>query len=154
MWTFSLCLAKIPLFCISLTFLYTFISYLYFVAERDLVKPKYDLDRTDPLENNYTPVSSVPNISSGHYPVPTLSSTITVIAPTHHGNNTTESWSEFHEDQVDHNSYVRPPMPKKRCRDYDGKSLCFLKYWISISSKFCKFRLHSYSWTAQLMVVS
>lgn len=104
-------------------FKYSFASYLCFISERDLVKPKYDLDRTDPLENNYTPVSSVSNISSGHYPVPTLSSTITVIAPTHHGNNTTESWSEFHEDQVDHNSYVRPPMPKKRCRDYDGKLL-------------------------------
>lgn len=106
-----------------------FLYNVYLIAERDLVKPKYDLDRTDPLENNYTPVSSVPSISSGHYPVPTLSSTITVIAPTHHGNNTTESWSEFHEDQVDHNSYVRQPMPKKRCRDYDGKSVsCFIQY--------------------------
>lgn len=84
------------------------------------------MDRTDPLENNYTPVSSVTNISSGHYPVPTLSSTITVIAPAHHGNNTTESWSEFHEEQLDHNSYGRPPLPKKRCRDYDGKSVFFL----------------------------
>lgn len=83
------------------------------------------MDRTDPLENNYTPVSSVTNISSGHYPVPTLSSTITVIAPAHHGNNTTESWSEFHEEQLDHNSYGRPPLPKKRCRDYDGKSSFF-----------------------------
>ncbi|XP_044285601.1 RNA-binding protein 26 [Varanus komodoensis] len=92
--------------------------------ERDLGKPKYDLDRTEPLENNYTPVSSVTNISSGHYPVPTLSSTITVIAPAHHGNNTTESWSEFHEEQLDHNSYGRPPMPKKRCRDYDEKGFC------------------------------
>lgn len=97
-----------------------FIFYI-FVTERDLGKPKYDMDRTDPLENNYTPVSSVTNISSGHYPVPTLSSTITVIAPAHHGNNTTESWSEFHEEQLDHNSYGRPPLPKKRCRDYDGK---------------------------------
>ncbi|XP_019344154.1 RNA-binding protein 26 isoform X3 [Alligator mississippiensis] len=92
--------------------------------ERDLGKPKYDLDRTDPLENSYTPVSSVTNISSGHYPVPTLSSTITVIAPAHHGNNTTESWSEFHEEQLDHNSYGRPPLPKKRCRDYDEKGFC------------------------------
>ncbi|XP_054045085.1 RNA-binding protein 26 isoform X4 [Rissa tridactyla] len=92
--------------------------------ERDLGKPKYDMDRTDPLENNYTPVSSVTNISSGHYPVPTLSSTITVIAPAHHGNNTTESWSEFHEEQLDHNSYGRPPLPKKRCRDYDEKGFC------------------------------
>nr|XP_008105135.1 PREDICTED: RNA-binding protein 26 isoform X2 [Anolis carolinensis] len=92
--------------------------------ERDLGKPKYDLDRTEPLENNYTPVSSVTNISSGHYPVPTLSSTITVIAPAHHGNNTTESWSEFHEEQLDHSSYGRPPLPKKRCRDYDEKGFC------------------------------
>lgn len=99
------------------------ILFLLFVIERDLGKPKYDMDRTDPLENNYTPVSSVTNISSGHYPVPTLSSTITVIAPAHHGNNTTESWSEFHEEQLDHNSYGRPPLPKKRCRDYDGKSM-------------------------------
>ncbi|NWH30419.1 RBM26 protein, partial [Chloropsis hardwickii] len=87
-------------------------------------KPKYDMDRTDPLENNYTPVSSVTNISSGHYPVPTLSSTITVIAPAHHGNNTTFFWSEFHEEQLDHNSYGRPPLPKKRCRDYDEKGFC------------------------------
>lgn len=102
------------------------------------MKPKYDLDRTDPLENNYTPVSSVSNISSGHYPVPTLSSTITVIAPTHHGNNTTESWSEFHEDQVDHNSYVRPPMPKKRCRDYDGKSFnCLCGFVCIFTYLFC-----------------
>ncbi|XP_064912633.1 RNA-binding protein 26 isoform X8 [Columba livia] len=92
--------------------------------DRDLVKPKYDMDRPDPLENNYTPVSSVTSISSGHYPVPTLSSTITVIAPAHHGNNTTESWSEFHEEQLDHNSYGRPPLPKKRCRDYDEKGFC------------------------------
>uniref|UniRef100_A0A8C6VS05 RNA binding motif protein 26 n=1 Tax=Naja naja TaxID=35670 RepID=A0A8C6VS05_NAJNA len=92
--------------------------------ERDLGKPKYDLDRTEPLENSYPPVSSVPNISSGPYPVPTLSSTITVIAPAHHGNSTTESWSEFHEEQLDHNSYGRPPLPKKRCRDYDEKGFC------------------------------
>lgn len=109
--------------------MYTIIQLTFFplfFSERDLGKPKYDMDRTDPLENNYTPVSSVTNISSGHYPVPTLSSTITVIAPAHHGNNTTESWSEFHEEQLDHNSYGRPPLPKKRCRDYDGKSRLFL----------------------------
>uniref|UniRef100_A0A8C6X4I1 RNA-binding protein 26 n=1 Tax=Naja naja TaxID=35670 RepID=A0A8C6X4I1_NAJNA len=96
----------------------------YCFIERDLGKPKYDLDRTEPLENSYPPVSSVPNISSGPYPVPTLSSTITVIAPAHHGNSTTESWSEFHEEQLDHNSYGRPPLPKKRCRDYDEKGFC------------------------------
>uniref|UniRef100_H3BD76 RNA binding motif protein 26 n=1 Tax=Latimeria chalumnae TaxID=7897 RepID=H3BD76_LATCH len=94
------------------------------VENREPVKPKYDLDRVDPLENNYASSSSAANISSGHYPVPTLSSTITVIAPTHHGNNTTESWSEYPEDRVEHNSYGRGPLPKKRCRDYDEKGFC------------------------------
>ncbi|XP_029458916.1 RNA-binding protein 26 isoform X6 [Rhinatrema bivittatum] len=92
--------------------------------ERDSGKPKYDLDRTDPLENSYTAASSLSNISSSHYPVPTLSSTITVIAPSHHGNSTTENWSDFHEDQVDHSTYGRPPPPKKRCRDYDEQGFC------------------------------
>ncbi|KAM6147246.1 LOW QUALITY PROTEIN: RNA-binding protein 26 [Phoenicopterus ruber ruber] len=89
--------------------------------ERDLAKPKYDMDRTDPLETIILQFSSVTNISSGHYPVPTLSSTIS-IAPAHHGNNTTESWSEFLKRQLDH-TYGRPPA-KKRCRDYDEKGFC------------------------------
>ncbi|XP_051882263.1 RNA-binding protein 26 isoform X2 [Pristis pectinata] len=91
--------------------------------KRDSGKSKYDLDRTESSESGYTP-NSVPNITSGHFPVPTLSSAITVIAPAHHGNTTTESWSEFHEDQIDHNSYGRGPIPKKRCRDYDEKGFC------------------------------
>uniref|UniRef100_UPI00398F0D39 RNA-binding protein 26 isoform X2 n=1 Tax=Pristiophorus japonicus TaxID=55135 RepID=UPI00398F0D39 len=91
--------------------------------ERDSGKSKYDLDRTESSESGYTP-NTLPNITSGHYPVPTLSSAITVIAPAHHGNTTTESWSEYHEDQIDHNSYGRGPLPKKRCRDYDEKGFC------------------------------
>ncbi|XP_032878833.1 RNA-binding protein 26 isoform X2 [Amblyraja radiata] len=91
--------------------------------ERDSGKSKYDLDRTESAESGYTP-NSVPSITSGLFPVPTLSSAITVIAPAHHGNTTTESWSEFHEDQIDHNSYGRGPIPKKRCRDYDEKGFC------------------------------
>ncbi|XP_062904571.1 RNA-binding protein 26 isoform X1 [Mobula hypostoma] len=91
--------------------------------ERDSGKSKYDVDRTESSESGYTP-NSVPGITSGHFPVPTLSSAITVIAPAHHGNTTTESWSEFHEDQIDHNSYGRGPIPKKRCRDYDEKGFC------------------------------
>ncbi|XP_015219110.2 RNA-binding protein 26 isoform X3 [Lepisosteus oculatus] len=95
--------------------------------ERDTGKLKYEHDRTErtePSENNYTPGTLVSNVSSSHFPVPTLSSTITVIAPTHHGNSTTESWSEFHEDQLDHGSYVRGPPQRKRCRDYDEKGFC------------------------------
>ncbi|XP_063809066.1 RNA-binding protein 26 isoform X2 [Pseudophryne corroboree] len=92
--------------------------------DKDAGKPKYDLDRSEPSDNNYPTASSVPHIGSAHYPVPTLSSTITVIAPSHHGNNTSENWPEFHEDQVDHSTYGRPPIPKKRCRDYDEKGFC------------------------------
>ncbi|KAM4795167.1 RNA-binding protein 26 isoform 2-T2 [Rhinophrynus dorsalis] len=92
--------------------------------DKDSGKPKFDLDRSDPVDNNYSSGSSVPHIASAHYPVPTISSTITVIAPSHHGNSTAENWPEFHEDQVDHNTYGRPQMPKKRCRDYDEKGFC------------------------------
>ncbi|KAM4699483.1 RNA-binding protein 26 [Discoglossus pictus] len=92
--------------------------------DKESTKPKYDIERSDALDNNFPTGSTVPHIGSAHFPVPTLSSTITVIAPSHHGNNTAENWPEFHEDQVDHNSYNRPPMPKKRCRDYDEKGFC------------------------------
>ncbi|XP_028655410.1 LOW QUALITY PROTEIN: RNA-binding protein 26 [Erpetoichthys calabaricus] len=95
--------------------------------EREIGKSKYELDRqerTEQSETTYTPGPLVSNVSSGPYPVPSISSTITVIAPTHHGNNTTESWSEFPEEQLDHSSYGRGPLPKKRCRDYDEKGFC------------------------------
>ncbi|XP_066562784.1 RNA-binding protein 26 isoform X2 [Amia ocellicauda] len=95
--------------------------------EKDTGKSKYEherTERTDPAENNYTPATLISNVSSTHFPVPTLSSTITVIAPTHHGNSTTESWSEFHEDQLEHGSFGRGPLQRKRCRDYDEKGFC------------------------------
>ncbi|KAM5181148.1 RNA-binding protein 26 [Mantella aurantiaca] len=92
--------------------------------DKDSGKPKYDLDRTEASDSNYQAGAAIPQIGSAHYPVPTLSSTITVITPSHHGNNTAENWPEFHEDQVDHSSYGRPPIPKKRCRDYDEKGFC------------------------------
>ncbi|XP_053311358.1 RNA-binding protein 26 isoform X2 [Spea bombifrons] len=90
--------------------------------DKDSGKPKYEVDRPDSAD--YSAGSSVPHIASPHYPVPTLSSTITVIAPSHHGSNAAENWPEFHEDQVDHGAYGRPSVPKKRCRDYDEKGFC------------------------------
>uniref|UniRef100_A0A672MYQ5 RNA binding motif protein 26 n=1 Tax=Sinocyclocheilus grahami TaxID=75366 RepID=A0A672MYQ5_SINGR len=69
----------------------------------------------------YTATPLTPGNTSAHFPVPTLSSTITVIAPTHHGNNTTESWSEFPQD---HTPFGRGGPPRKRCRDYDEKGFC------------------------------
>uniref|UniRef100_A0A8C9R597 RNA binding motif protein 26 n=1 Tax=Scleropages formosus TaxID=113540 RepID=A0A8C9R597_SCLFO len=68
-----------------------------------------------PMERN-TPASLVPDVPSSHFPVPTISSTITVIAPKHHGNSSTETWSEFPEDSG--------PPQRKRCRDYDEKGFC------------------------------
>uniref|UniRef100_A0AAY4DS12 RNA-binding protein 26 n=1 Tax=Denticeps clupeoides TaxID=299321 RepID=A0AAY4DS12_9TELE len=99
--------------------------------QRDSGKPKYDHDRSERQEvgpgEPYTSTPLATGTSSPHFPVPTLSSTITVIAPAHHGNSTTESWSEFHQDHsLDHSPYVRtgPPPPRKRCRDYDEKGFC------------------------------
>uniref|UniRef100_A0A4W4F558 RNA binding motif protein 26 n=1 Tax=Electrophorus electricus TaxID=8005 RepID=A0A4W4F558_ELEEL len=82
-----------------------------------------DLSRTRSPSENYVAPPLATGPASTHFPVPALSSTITVIAPTHHGNSTTESWSDFHPD---HAPYGRaaPPPPRKRCRDYDEKGFC------------------------------
>uniref|UniRef100_A0A4W4F6B6 RNA binding motif protein 26 n=1 Tax=Electrophorus electricus TaxID=8005 RepID=A0A4W4F6B6_ELEEL len=88
--------------------------------ERDRDRDR-DRDRERDRDRDLSRTRSRP--ASTHFPVPALSSTITVIAPTHHGNSTTESWSDFHPD---HAPYGRaaPPPPRKRCRDYDEKGFC------------------------------
>ncbi|KAK1891459.1 RNA-binding protein 26 [Dissostichus eleginoides] len=93
--------------------------------ERDSGKLKLDLAPVRPEGGDgYTPAALVPTATTSHFPVPTLSSTITVIAPTHHhSNNTTESWSDFRPGPpVDRVLFNRgpPPQQRKRCRDYDG----------------------------------
>uniref|UniRef100_A0A673H0V9 RNA-binding protein 26-like n=1 Tax=Sinocyclocheilus rhinocerous TaxID=307959 RepID=A0A673H0V9_9TELE len=94
-------------------------------SQRDSGKPKYEHSRPERQEvatsDGYTATPLTPGNTSAHFPVPTLSSTITVIAPTHHGNNTTESWSEFPQD---HTPFGRGGPPRKRCRDYDEKGFC------------------------------
>ncbi|XP_056606651.1 RNA-binding protein 26 isoform X2 [Triplophysa dalaica] len=93
--------------------------------ERDSAKSKFDHSRPERQEgavtDGYSATPVTPGNPSTHFPVPTLSSTITVIAPTHHGNNTTESWSEF---PPDHALFNRGGPPRKRCRDYDEKGFC------------------------------
>ncbi|TSK42112.1 Neurobeachin-like protein 1 [Bagarius yarrelli] len=92
--------------------------------EREAGKPKYDHERPEGGDAEaYVPPPLVSMPSSSHFPVPALSSTITVIAPTHHGNSTTESWSEFPPDHVSYGRVVPPPS-RKRCRDYDEKGFC------------------------------
>ncbi|XP_010794023.1 RNA-binding protein 26-like [Notothenia coriiceps] len=97
--------------------------------ERDSGKLKLDLAPVRPEGGDgYTPAALVPTATTSHFPVPTLSSTITVIAPTHHhSNNTTESWSDFRPGPpVDRVLFNRgpPPQQRKRCRDYDEKGFC------------------------------
>lgn len=94
-------------------------------TERDSGKLKYDHDRVDRSESGdvYTPAVLVSTPTTSHFPVPSLSSTITVIAPTHHhSNNTTENWSDFHPKHPPFRG--PPPQQRKRCRDYDGKIFC------------------------------
>lgn len=98
--------------------------------ERDSGKLKYEHDRMERSEgaDGYAPAPLVSTAATSHFPVPTLSSTITVIAPTHHhSNNTTESWSDFRpEPPMDRSPFIRGPLPqpRKRCRDYDEKGFC------------------------------
>ncbi|XP_051918594.1 RNA-binding protein 26 isoform X2 [Hippocampus zosterae] len=97
--------------------------------ERDSGKLKYDHDRADRPEGaeGYNAAVLASTATTSQFPVPTLSSTITVIAPTHHhSNNTTESWSDFHPERpVDRGPFRGPPpQPRKRCRDYDEKGFC------------------------------
>ncbi|AWP01291.1 putative RNA-binding protein 26-like [Scophthalmus maximus] len=98
--------------------------------ERDSGKLKFDHERVERPESGdgYNAAPQVSTATTSHFPVPTLSSTITVIAPTHHhSNNTTESWSDFRPEQpLDLGPFSRgPPLqPRKRCRDYDEKGFC------------------------------
>lgn len=92
--------------------------------EKDLGKPRAD------GVDVYAPAAAAPasSTSTTLFPVPSLSSTITVIAPTHHhSNNTAETWSEFRPElPVDRGPFNRgpPPPQRKRCRDYDEKGFC------------------------------
>ncbi|KAG7482698.1 RNA-binding 26 isoform X1 [Solea senegalensis] len=99
--------------------------------ERDSGKLKYDHERGERSEvgDGYTTAVQISTATTSHFPVPTLSSTITVIAPSHHhSNSATESWSDFCPDPhpLDHGPFSRgpPPQQRKRCRDYDEKGFC------------------------------
>uniref|UniRef100_A0A8C2BAU5 RNA-binding protein 26 n=1 Tax=Cyprinus carpio TaxID=7962 RepID=A0A8C2BAU5_CYPCA len=109
----------------SAHFVMLLLNAFFAILERDSGKPKYEHSRPERQEavttDGYTATPLTPGSSSALFPVPTLSSTITVIAPTHHGNNTSESWSEFPQD---HTPFGRGGPPRKRCRDYDEKGFC------------------------------
>ncbi|KAK2116720.1 RNA-binding protein 27 [Saguinus oedipus] len=97
-------------------------------------RSKFKSERND-LESSYVPVSAPPPNSSEQYSsgAQSIPSTVTVIAPAHHSENTTESWSNYYNNHSSSNSFGRNLPPKRRCRDYDGKnphlfSYCAHKY--------------------------
>uniref|UniRef100_A0A5F8A8P0 RNA-binding protein 27 n=1 Tax=Macaca mulatta TaxID=9544 RepID=A0A5F8A8P0_MACMU len=84
-------------------------------------RSKFKSERND-LESSYVPVSAPPPNSSEQYSsgAQSIPSTVTVIAPAHHSENTTESWSNYYNNHSSSNSFGRNLPPKRRCRDYDG----------------------------------
>ncbi|XP_063148435.1 RNA-binding protein 27 [Candoia aspera] len=90
-------------------------------------RAKFKCERSD-MESSYNPVSlssinSAEQYSSGAQCIP---SAVTVIAPAHHSENTTESWSNYYGNHSAPNSFGRNVPPKRRCRDYDERGFCVL----------------------------
>lgn len=84
-------------------------------------RAKFKCERSD-MDSSYNPVSlssinSAEQYSTGAQCIPTA---VTVIAPAHHPENTTESWSNYYGNHSAPNSFGRNVPPKRRCRDYDG----------------------------------
>ncbi|XP_018417156.1 PREDICTED: RNA-binding protein 27 [Nanorana parkeri] len=88
-------------------------------------RAKFDSERNE-LESVYNPApqqQQQQQYSSGGQAIP---STVTVIAPAHHPESTTEIWSNYYSNHNPTNSYNRNPPPKRRCRDYDERGYCVL----------------------------
>ncbi|XP_026543775.1 RNA-binding protein 27 isoform X2 [Notechis scutatus] len=90
-------------------------------------RAKFKCERSD-MDSSYNPVSLSSINSAGQYStgaqcIPTA---VTVIAPAHHPENTTESWSNYYGNHSAPNSFGRNVPPKRRCRDYDERGFCVL----------------------------
>ncbi|XP_074865849.1 RNA-binding protein 27 isoform X2 [Carettochelys insculpta] len=89
-------------------------------------RAKFKSERTD-TESSYNPVSlSSSNSTEQYSSAQSIPSAVTVIAPAHHPENTTESWSNYYNNHNVPNSFGRNPPPKRRCRDYDERGFCVL----------------------------
>ncbi|KAM9289574.1 RNA-binding protein 27-like isoform 2-T2 [Morus bassanus] len=89
-------------------------------------RSKFKSERND-VEGSYNPVSVSPSKSSEQYSsAQSIPSAVTVIAPAHHLENTTESWSNYYNNHSNPSSFGRNPPPKRRCRDYDERGFCVL----------------------------
>uniref|UniRef100_A0A8D0HBX3 RNA binding motif protein 27 n=1 Tax=Sphenodon punctatus TaxID=8508 RepID=A0A8D0HBX3_SPHPU len=90
-------------------------------------RSKFKCERSDG-DNSYIPVSLSPPNSTEQYSsaAQCIPSAVTVIAPAHHPENTTESWSNYYNNHNTSNSFGRNVAPKRRCRDYDERGFCVL----------------------------
>uniref|UniRef100_A0A8B9PDM8 RNA-binding protein 27 n=1 Tax=Apteryx owenii TaxID=8824 RepID=A0A8B9PDM8_APTOW len=89
-------------------------------------RSKFKSERND-VEGSYNPVSLSPSNSTEQYSsAQSIPSAVTVIAPAHHLENTTESWSNYYNNHSTPGSFGRNPPPKRRCRDYDERGFCVL----------------------------
>ncbi|NXS32573.1 RBM27 protein, partial [Pomatostomus ruficeps] len=93
---------------------------------RERERSKYKSDKND-VESSYNPVSAAPSKSSEQYSsAQAIPSAVTVVAPAHHLESTTESWSNFFNNHSNPSSFGRNPPPKRRCQDYDERGYCVL----------------------------
>ncbi|KAM6251232.1 RNA-binding protein 27-like isoform 1-T1 [Porphyrio hochstetteri] len=89
-------------------------------------RSKFKSERND-VEGSYNPVSVSTSKSTEQYSsAQSIPSTVTVIAPAHHLESTTESWSNYYNNHSNPSSFGRNPPPKRRCRDYDERGFCVL----------------------------
>ncbi|NXA03333.1 RBM27 protein, partial [Sapayoa aenigma] len=93
---------------------------------RERERSKYKSEKND-VEGSYNPVSASPSKSSEQYSsAQAIPSAVTVVAPAHHLENTTESWSNYFNNHSNPSSFGRNPPPKRRCQDYDERGYCVL----------------------------
>ncbi|NXW60157.1 RBM27 protein, partial [Eurystomus gularis] len=89
-------------------------------------RSKFKSERND-VEGSYNPVSMSPSKSTEQFSsAQSIPSAVTVVAPAHHLENTTESWSNYYNNHSNPSSFGRNPPPKRRCRDYDERGFCVL----------------------------
>lgn len=103
----------------------TLSNFFCFLTTEHRERSKFKSERND-VEVSYNPVPVSSNKSSEQYSsAQSIPSTVTVVAPAHHLENTTESWSNFYNNHSNPSSFGRNPPPKRRCQDYDGRWFSF-----------------------------
>ncbi|XP_016160699.1 PREDICTED: RNA-binding protein 27 [Ficedula albicollis] len=93
---------------------------------RERERSKYKSEKND-VESSYNPVSASPSKSSEQYSsAQAIPTAVTAVAPAHHLESTTESWSNYFNNHSNPSSFGRNPPPKRRCQDYDERGYCVL----------------------------